>query len=124
MVVSAILMWRRFMRALRLAVSEQAFVPVLSAGIALVLIGTVTFAIGNGWSPVDAFYYSICTLTTSSVADPELTISDPWLKVFSALYIVLGIGIAVEIARRLGMAFVELQRRDRAERAARRAPAA
>jgi hypothetical protein len=35
-----------------------------------------------------------------------LTITDPWLKVFTAGYVLVGIGILVEIARRLGMGFI------------------
>jgi hypothetical protein len=34
--------------------------------------------------------------------DPELTITDPWLKLFTAGYVLVGIGILVELARRLG----------------------
>ena len=49
---------------------------------------------------------AVATLTTSSVLDPELTITDPWLKIFTAGYVLVGIGILVEIARRLGMGFI------------------
>jgi hypothetical protein len=28
-------------------------------------------------------YVAVATLTTSSILDPELTITDPWLKVFT-----------------------------------------
>jgi hypothetical protein len=35
-----------------------------------------------------------------------LTITDPWLKVFTAGYVLVGIGILVEVARRLGMGFI------------------
>jgi hypothetical protein len=37
---------------------------------------------------------------------PELTITDGWLKVFTAGYVLVGIGILVEVARRLGMGFI------------------
>jgi hypothetical protein len=55
---------------------------------------------------VDGLYVAMATLTTSSVLDPELTITDPWLKVFTAAYVLVGIGILVEVARRLGMGFI------------------
>ena len=38
--------------------------------------------------------------------DPELTLTSPWLKVFTAAYVLVGIGILVEVARRLGMGFI------------------
>ena len=48
-----------------------------------------------------------CTsLTTSSILDPKLTVTDPWLKIFTAGYVLVGIGILVEVARRLGMGFI------------------
>jgi hypothetical protein len=99
-------MLRRLAAALRVALREEDFERVLSAGAALIVIGTITFTLSNGWSAVDGFYVAVATLTTSSILDPKLTITDPWLKVFTAFYVLVGIGILVEIARRLGMGFI------------------
>jgi hypothetical protein len=33
-------------------------------------------------------------------------VTDPWLKLFAAAYVLVGIGILVEVARRLGMGFI------------------
>jgi hypothetical protein len=66
----------------------------------------VALRVGGGWSLVDGLYVAVATLTTSSILDPELTITDPWLKLFTAGYVLVGIGILVEIARRLGMGFI------------------
>jgi hypothetical protein len=61
------------------------------------------------------------TLTTSSILDPGLTITDPWLKLCTAGYVLVGIGILVELARRLGMGFMiaraELEEAKAAEKA-------
>jgi Ion channel len=70
---------------------------------------------------VDGFYFSVATLTTSSSADPELTLTDPWLKVFTSFYILIGIGILVTLVGRLGLAFVALRREDTARKAAEKA---
>jgi len=48
--------------------------------------------------------------------DPELTITDAWLKLFTAGYVLLGIGILVEVARRLGMAFIAARAKVAAEK--------
>jgi hypothetical protein len=108
--LSAFLMLRRLAAALRVALREEDFERVLSAGAALIVIGTITFTPSNGWSAVDGFYVAVATLTTSSILDPKLTITDPWLKVFTAFYVLVGIGILVEIARRLGMGFIAARR--------------
>ena len=107
--LSAVLMFRRALRAFRHAVREEDFLPVFAAGVTLVLIGTLTFALGESWNPVDALYFSVSTLTTTSVADPDLVLTDGWLKLFAVLYQLIGIGILVEVLRRLGVAFVAAQ---------------
>jgi hypothetical protein len=72
----------------------------------LIVTGTLAYSLGSGWSIVDGLYVAVATLTTSSILDPELTITDPWLKIFTAGYVLVGIGILVEVARRLGMGFM------------------
>lgn len=104
--ISAILMLRRLAGALRIALREEDFGRILGAGLALIIIGTLAYSVGGGWSVVDGLYVAVATLTTSSVLDPELTVTDPWLKVFTAGYVLVGIGILVEVARRLGMGFI------------------
>jgi hypothetical protein len=42
-----------------------------------------------------------------------LVLEDRWLKIFTVFYVLIGIGILVEIARRFGMAFVEVRRPDK-----------
>jgi hypothetical protein len=105
-VLSAILIALRVLAALRVALREQDFGRVLSTGLFLVLVGTLTYTLGADWSVVDGFYFAVATLTTSSIADPSLVVTGAWLKVFTALCVLLGIGILVEIARRLGMGFI------------------
>jgi hypothetical protein len=117
-------MVRRLASALRVALRDEIFGRVLSAGIALIVIGTLAYTLGNGWSIVDGFYVAVATLTTSSVLDPDLTITDPWLKVFTAAYVLVGIGILVELARRLGTGFIFARAEMQEEKSARAQPPA
>ena len=104
--LSALLMMRRLAQALRVALRDEDFGRVLAAGLVLIVIGTLAYSLGAGWNLVDSLYVAVATLTTSSVLDPALTITDSWLKIFTAGYVLVGIGILVEIARRLGMGFI------------------
>jgi hypothetical protein len=104
--VSALLMLHRLIGALRVALREEDFARVLSAGALLIIVGTIAYSTGGGWSVIDGLYVAVATLTTSSILDPDLTITSPWLKLFTAGYVLVGIGILVEIARRLGMSFI------------------
>jgi hypothetical protein len=63
---------------------------------------TVAFAVGSDWNIVDAFHFAVSTLTATSIADPDLVLDDGWMKVFAVLYQLVGIGILVDILRRLG----------------------
>ena len=114
-------MWRRVKNALRIALREEDFAPVFSAGALLVLIGTVTYSLGNDWNPVDGLYFAVATLTTSSITDPDLVLEDGWMKVFTVFYILIGIGILVEVVRRLGFGFIEARRQEQAAKAEPRA---
>ena len=117
--LSALLMLRRLVAALRVALREEDFARILGAALLLIVIGTITFTLGgNDWSVADGFYVAVATLTTSSILNPKLTISDPWLEIFTAAYVLVGIGILVEVARRLGMAFIAARGEVNAKKAA------
>jgi hypothetical protein len=114
-------MFRRFARTVHEASKDEQFVPLFGAAVSLLVLGTLVYAIGGGWSLVDGFYFAVATLTTSSVADPGLVLDDPWLKVFTAFYVLIGIGIFVALVGRLGLAFVALSQQDRARKRAEKA---
>jgi Ion channel len=107
-------MFGRMFGAIKIAAKEESFTAVFAAAISLILTGTVVYTLGEGWNIVDGFYFAVCTLTTSSIADPSLTLTSGALKVFTAFYILTGIGILVEVARQLGVGFVRL-RHDQSE---------
>jgi uncharacterized membrane protein YkgB len=86
----------------RYAMREQGFGALIGAALTLVVVGTLAYTLGGDWSLVNGFYFAVATLTTSSIADPDLVISNSWLKVFTAFYVLVGIGILVEVARHLG----------------------
>ena len=114
--VSVLAMLRRMLGAVKYATKEENFGAVVGAAIVLVLVGTVTYTLGEGWSLVDGFYFAVCTLTTSSIADPNLTLTHDGLKIFTALYVLTGIGILVELARQLGVGYVRQREAHHAKR--------
>ena len=115
--LSALMMLRRVLPALRYAMREEEFGPIAGGAVLLVVIGTLTYTLSQDWEVVDSFYFSVSTLTTTSVSDPDLVLDDGWLKVFTVLYQLIGIGILVEVLRRLGLAFITVRAEE--ERASR-----
>jgi hypothetical protein len=57
----------------------------------LLLSGTVFYSIVEGWSPLDAFYFSVTTLTTVGFGDlaPQTALG----KLCTVLYLFVGLGI-------------------------------
>ena len=104
--LSAYLMLRRLGNGVAGCTPRGGLPPRGVRGSGAHVVGTITYTLNNDWSVVDGFYVAVATLTTSSILDPKLTFEDPWLKVFTAFYVLVGIGILVEIARRLGMGFI------------------
>ena len=118
--LSVVSMLRRMFGAMKYAAKEENFGAVAGAAIVLILVGTVTYSLGEGWSVVDGFYFAVCTLTTSSIANPDLTLTHDALEIFTAFYVLTGIGILVELARRLGVGYVRQREEHHAARHARR----
>ena len=102
-------MFHRFVGAIKHAAKEESFVAIAGAAVSLILVGTVTYSLGEGWNVIDGFYFAVCTLTTSSIADPHLTLTHDALKIFTTFYVLTGIGILVEVARQLGVGFVKMR---------------
>jgi hypothetical protein len=113
-------MFRRMLGAIRHAAREESFAAVFAAGILLIAIGTLTYSLAEGWRVADGFYFAVSTLTTSSIADPDLTLTSEAIKIFTAFYVLTGIGILVELARQLGVGFIKMREEQRVTRHARR----
>lgn len=58
---------------------------------AILLLGTITYHYLEGWSYLDAFYFSFITLTTIGFGDFAPQTDEG--KIFTILYITIGVGI-------------------------------
>lgn len=109
-------MFRRLVSAIKYAAKEEGFLAVFGAGVFLILTGTLTYSLAQDWTLADAFYFAVCTLTTSSIADPDLTLEGEPIKIFTVFYVVIGIGILVEMIRQIGFGFVAMRAEQTAAR--------
>jgi hypothetical protein len=64
---------------------------ILAWAIAQILLGTVVYAWLEGWSPIDALYFSVVTLATVGFGDLHPTTDAA--KLFTILYILFGLGV-------------------------------
>jgi len=64
---------------------------LLAAALSMIATGTIVYVWLEGWSPLDALYFSVVTLATVGFGDLHPT-TDP-AKLFTVVYILSGLGI-------------------------------
>ncbi|WGK66238.1 potassium channel family protein [Croceiramulus getboli] len=56
-----------------------------------IIIGTVVYRFAEGWPWLDAYYFSVMTLSTVGYGD--LAPTTPFTKIFTTFYVLAGLGI-------------------------------
>ncbi len=81
----------RFVRTILQGLRDPEFRGLFWAVLMLLGTGTWFYSSWEGWEPLDALYFSVVTLTTVGYGDlsPQTTAG----KIFTMVYIVLGLGI-------------------------------
>ncbi len=81
----------RFMRTIVQGLRDPEFRGLLWTVLVLLGTGTWFYSSWEGWEPLDALYFSVITLTTVGYGDlsPQTAAG----KIFTMVYIVLGLGI-------------------------------
>ena len=97
--LSLFLTLRRLVQALREAWVEPEFRNVLVLLLMLIVSGTAFYAVAEGWSIVDSLYFSVMTLAT--VGSGSLAPVTTEGKLFTIIYVIVGIGLFVAVARYL-----------------------
>jgi voltage-gated potassium channel len=83
---------RRLVRAVASAWKRDPQFRSLTSLVVLTLVGgTIFYSLEEGWSVVDAFYFSVTTLTTVGLGD--LTPATTFGKLFTVVYIFAGLSI-------------------------------
>lgn len=69
---------------------------LVSSVIVLIVTGTVVYSVIEGWSIVDALYFSVVTLTTVGYGDytPQTVVG----KLFTVVYVLAGISLIIAFA--------------------------
>ena len=88
-----------FLNRLRRAQHDPEFRSIALMVLALLVAGTAFYTNVEGWEPLDALYFSVITLATVGYGDivPRTAAG----KIFTMVYLMLGIGLIVAFADRL-----------------------
>ena len=99
---------------------ETRALPVI-VGI-LLLTGTIFYWGAEDWSPIEALYFSVVTLTTVGYGD--LTPTSDFSRIFTIIYIFIGLGVLVAFLSSVAQQYMaqkaEAHERLRKHRSARR----
>lgn len=90
---------RRFGSAVRRGWSEPDFRGLLYLVSIVIGSGTVFYRAVEGWSWVDSLYFTVITLTTVGYGD--LSPSTAGSKIFTVVFILIGIGLLVSFIERV-----------------------
>ena len=89
------------------ALKDPKFRAVVAWLLFIILIGTVFYHLEEGWSWLDSLYFSVITLSTVGYGDFEPTTSAS--KIFTMVYIFLGISVFVSFASMLAKERMEIR---------------
>jgi hypothetical protein len=81
----------------------------VSALLTLIAIGTVSYRILEGWTWIQAFYFAVATISTVGYGDLSPTTDGS--RLFTAIYILVGVAIAVSALGVIGMNYLEIRQK-------------
>lgn len=110
MLISLISILRRFLKVMRAGWSDGEFRGLSILLGSWVALGTLIYSVREGWSIVDSLYFSVMTLTTIGYGDLSPTTS--WMRFYTVVYAIMGIGLFVAFNARLAQFAFESRRHD------------
>lgn len=90
----------QILRTIWRVLREPEMRAIVSLTVVTLALGTIFYHNIEQWGWVDSFYFSVITLTTVGYGD--LAPTSAWSKLFTVLYIILGLGILTGFITSLG----------------------
>lgn len=100
-----------FIRTLISFLKDEQYRELLITTIIILIIGTFTYNYLEGWSYIDSLYFSVVTLTTIGYGD--FTPQTDAGKLFTILYIVIGIGMILSFINTIYNHFTNMKEQEK-----------
>ena len=108
--IAFLLILTRFFRGIWRGLKDPEFRGLFALAVVLMLSGTLFYRGVEGWSALDSLYFSVTTLTTVGYGD--LAPTTPASKVFTMVYLLLGVGVLVGFVGKLASHVIEARSSD------------
>ena len=108
-------------RSIRRGLKDEQFRQVFYLVATILGLGTLFYWRTEHWSLVDSFYFSVVTLATVGFGD--LSPTTAFSKLFTALYVIVGVGILVAFYSRLAFRILSEREKDHRRHQRRQQPA-
>ena len=105
---SFLIVLRRFAKVFRLGWKEEAFRALATMTASWVAFGTLVYSVYEGWDPVESLYF--CVMTATTIGYGDYTPTDNWMRLFTVVYSIMGIGMFVGLTARIVDLVVRLRR--------------
>jgi voltage-gated potassium channel len=102
-----------FIRTLISFIKDEEYRDLLITTLLIIGAGTLIYHYLEGWSYVDSFYFSVVTLTTIGFGD--FTPQTDAGKLFTVLYIVVGIGMILSFINTVQHHYVHMRHQEKKE---------
>jgi hypothetical protein len=89
----------RFLKAFLGSLRDPEFRAIFVALVTLLVSGTIFYSAEEGWSVIDAIYF--CVMTLSTVGDGALRPTTDLSRLFTILYVVVGVGLFLAFIAKL-----------------------
>jgi hypothetical protein len=110
--LSFLVVFRRLAAVLRLGWEDESFRALATMTASWVAFGTLVYSLSEGWNPVESLYF--CVMTATTIGYGDYTPSDNWMRLFTVVYSIMGIGMFVGFTARIVDLAVRI-RRDRSK---------
>ena len=112
--ISFILTAKRLLEALFISFKEKVFLSLLTTLLLINLSGVLFYSSVEGWGYFDAFYFTWVSLIPTGVDSglaPETTLG----KVFTMMYLVVGVGVMIALLAVIGKAVLNFGEEEHGE---------
>jgi hypothetical protein len=81
----------RFLKEFKRSLGDPEFRAIFVALVTLLISGAIIYSAEEGWTVIDSLYF--CVMTLSTVGQGELHPTTNLSKLFTILYVVVGVGL-------------------------------